>query len=133
MSKNAYQIEINKIIDKFVERISLNEGFDIAQKLLRKEIKLDGTKYKVALEILTQFFIQGHNVERTLIISRFSEMATSSLSYHLKDLINDGIIKQERIGYYKVYYFIPKVLRSALQLLILFPLKGRLVTIIIES
>jgi DNA-binding transcriptional ArsR family regulator len=120
--KNAYQIGISKITAKFVEGIALNEGFDVAQKLLRKEIKLDGTKYKVALEILTQFFIQGQNVERRFIISHFSEMASSTLSYHLKDLINDGIIKQERIGF-KVYYFIPKILRSALQLLILFPLK----------
>jgi hypothetical protein len=95
VSKNAYQIEISKKNDKFVKRIALNEEFDIAQKLLREEMKLDGTKYKVALEILTQFFIQGHNVERTLIISHFSEMATSTLSYHFKDLINDGIIKQE--------------------------------------
>ena len=118
--KNAYQNGISKIDAKLVEHVALFEGFDVAQKLLRKEIKLDGTKYKVALEILTQFFIQGHNVERTFIISHFSEMATSTLSYHLKDLIDDGIIKQERIGY-KVYYFIPKVLRSALQLLILFP------------
>jgi DNA-binding transcriptional ArsR family regulator len=120
--KNAYQVGISNINAKFVERIALNDGFGIAQKLVRKEIKLDGTKYKVVLEILAQFFIQGHNVERTLIISHFSEMTPSTLSYHLKDLINDGTIKQERIGY-KVYYFIPKVLRSALQLLILFPLK----------
>jgi hypothetical protein len=35
--------------------MALNVGFDVAQKLVRKEIKLDGTKYKVALEILIQF------------------------------------------------------------------------------
>jgi hypothetical protein len=84
VSKNAYQIKISKINDKFVKRIALNEEFDVAQKLLGEEMKLDGIKYKVAFEILTQFFIQGHNVERTVIISHFSEMATSTLSYHLK-------------------------------------------------
>jgi hypothetical protein len=116
--RNAYQIGISNINDKFVERIALNEGFDVAQKLLRNEIKLDGTKYKVALEILTQFFIQGHNVERTLIISHFSDLATSTLSYHLKDLINSGIVKQERIGY-KVFYVISRPVRSALEIMTL--------------
>ena len=116
--KNAYQIGISKISDKLVERIALNEGFDVAQKLLRKEIKLDGTKYKVALDILTEFFIQGYNVERTLIISHFSEMATSTLSYHLKDLINFGIVKQERIGY-KVFYVISRPVRTALEIMTL--------------
>jgi type II secretory pathway predicted ATPase ExeA len=116
--KNAYQIGINKINDKLVEHIALNEGYDIAQKLLRKEIKLDGTKYKVVLEILTQFFIQGHNVERTLIISHFSDLATSTLSYHLKDLINSGIVEQERIGY-KVFYVISRPVRTALEIMTL--------------
>jgi DNA-binding transcriptional ArsR family regulator len=116
--KNAYQIGISKIDAKLVEHVALNEGFDVAQKLLRKEIKLDGTKYKVALEILTQFFIQGHNVERTFIISHFSEMATSTLSYHLKDLINSGIVKQERIGY-KVFYIIARPVRTALEIMTL--------------
>ena len=116
--KNAYQIGISKINDKLVERIALNEGSDVAQKLLRKEMKLDGTKYKVALEILIQFFIEGHNVERTLIISHFSEMATSTLSYHLKDLINFGIVKQERIGY-KVFYVISRPIRTALEIMTL--------------
>ena len=116
--KNAYQIGISNINDKLVERIALNEGFDVAQKLLRNEIKLDGTKYKVALEILIQFFIEGHNVERTLIISHFSEMATSTLSYHLKDLINFGIVKQERIGY-KVFYVISRPIRTALEIMTL--------------
>jgi type II secretory pathway predicted ATPase ExeA len=116
--KNAYQIGISKINDKLVERIALNEGFDVAQKLLRKEIKLDGTKYKVALEILAQFFMQGYNVERTLIISHFSEMATSTLSYHLKDLINSGIVKQERIGY-KVFYVMSRPVRAALEIMTL--------------
>jgi type II secretory pathway predicted ATPase ExeA len=116
--KNAYQIGINKINDKSVEHIALNEGYDIAQKLLRKEIKLDGTKYKVVLEILAQFFIQGHNVERTLIISHFSDLATSTLSYHLKDLINSGIVEQERIGY-KVFYVISRPVRTALEIMTL--------------
>ena len=116
--KNAYQIGISKIDAKLVGHIALNEGFDVAQKLLRKEIKLDGTKYKVALEIITQFFMQGHNVERTLIISHFSEMATSTLSYHLKDLINSGIVKQERIGY-KVFYVIARPVRAALEIMTL--------------
>jgi type II secretory pathway predicted ATPase ExeA len=116
--KNAYQIGISKINDKLVERIALNEGSDVAQKLLRKEIRLDGTKYKVALEILMQFFIEGHNVERALIISHFSEMATSTLSYHLKDLINFGIVKQERIGY-KVFYVISRPIRTALEIMTL--------------
>jgi hypothetical protein len=124
--KNAYQIGINKIDAELVEHIALNEGFDVAQKLLRKEIKLDGTKYKVALEILTQFFIQGHNVERTLIISHFSEMATSTLSYHLKDLINSGIVKQERIGY-KVFYIIARPVRTALEIMMLPTLEAGLV------
>jgi DNA-binding transcriptional ArsR family regulator len=116
--KNAYQIGVSKINVKLVEQIAVNEGFDAAQKLLRKEIKLDGTKYKVALEILTQFFRQGHNVERTFIISRFSEMASSTLSYHLKDLTNSGILKQERIGY-KVFYVISRPVRSALEIMTL--------------
>jgi type II secretory pathway predicted ATPase ExeA len=116
--KNAYQIGISNINAKFVERIALNEGFDVAQKLVRKEIKLDGTKYKVALEILIQFFVQGDNVERTLIISHFSEMATSTLSYHLKDLINSDIVKQERIGY-KVFYVISRPVRTALEIMTL--------------
>jgi DNA-binding transcriptional ArsR family regulator len=98
--------------------MALNVGFDVAQKLVRKEIKLDGTKYKVALEILIQFFMQGHNVERTFIISHFSEMASSTLSYHLKDLINSGIVKQERIGY-KVFYVISRPVRSALEIMTL--------------
>jgi DNA-binding transcriptional ArsR family regulator len=121
--KSAYQIGINKVNKKLVERVALNEGFDISLKLRRQEIKLDGTKYNVAIEILKQFFIQGGNVERKIIISKFSDMATSTLSYHLKDLINNGIIKQERIGY-KVYYIVPKPVRSALELLILPPLEN---------
>ena len=118
--RNAYQIGV-KIIDKsIVERVVSNEGYDIASELFHQKIRLEGTKYKVAREILTQYYLSGCAVERTIIISRFSEMATSTLSYHLKDLINDGIIKQERIGF-KVYYFIPKPIRSALLLLMLSP------------
>ena len=64
-----------------------------------------------------------NGVERKNIISKFSNMATSTLSYHFKDLITDGIIKQERIGF-RVLYSIPKPVRSALQLLVLFPSSG---------
>jgi hypothetical protein len=64
---------------------------------------------------LAQFFILGHNVERTVIMSRFSDIATSTLSYHPKDLINAGIIDQQRMGY-KVFYFMPRPVRTALQI-----------------
>jgi DNA-binding transcriptional ArsR family regulator len=114
--KSAYQIGISKVNKTLVERVALNEGFDLSLQLLKKEIKLDGTKYNVAIEILSQFFIRGGNVERTTVLSRFSDMATSTLSYHLKDLINSGIIKQERIGY-KVYYVMSKPVRSALEMM----------------
>jgi hypothetical protein len=116
--KDAYQIGINTINAKLVERVASNQGYDVARKITRKEIKLDGTKYNIALEILTQFLIQGRNVERTFIISRFSDMATSTLSYHLKDLINTGVIKQERIGY-KVFYVMPRPVRTALEIMTL--------------
>jgi DNA-binding transcriptional ArsR family regulator len=117
--KTAYQIGTKTIDKSIVESVASNEGYDIALKVLHQKIKLDGTKYKIVVEILTQSYIREGSVERTIIISKFSHMAPSTLSYHLKDLINDGILKQERIGY-KVYYFIPKILRSALQLLIMF-------------
>jgi hypothetical protein len=42
-------------------------------------------------EIATQLFTQGRHIERTLVMSRFSDMATSALSSHLKDLINAGM------------------------------------------
>jgi hypothetical protein len=116
--RDAYQIGISTINANLVQRVALNEGFDVARKIIRKEIKLDGTKYNVALEILAQFFIQGHHVERTVIISRFSDMATSTLSYHLKDLINAGIIDQRRIGY-KVFYVMPRPVRTALEIMTL--------------
>jgi DNA-binding transcriptional ArsR family regulator len=45
-------------------------------------------------------------------------MATSTLSYHLKDLINAGIIDQRRIGY-KVFYVMPRPVRTALQIMTL--------------
>ena len=118
--RNAYQIGVKKIDRSFVERVVSNEGYDIALELLRRKIRLEGTKYKVVREILTQYYLSGSAVERAMIISKFSDMATSTLSYHLKDLIHDGIIKQQRIGF-KVYYSLPKSIRSALQLLILSP------------
>jgi tetratricopeptide (TPR) repeat protein len=49
--KDAYQIGISTINAKLVDRVALNEGFDVARKIARKEIKLDGTKYNIALEI----------------------------------------------------------------------------------
>jgi type II secretory pathway predicted ATPase ExeA len=118
--RNAYQIGTKKIDKDLVKRVATNDGYDTGLQLLHQEIKLEGTKYKVTIEILTQLYVRGGGVERTMVISSFSDMATSTLSYHLKDLINDGIIKQERIGY-KIYYFIPKAIRSALQLLLLSP------------
>jgi DNA-binding transcriptional ArsR family regulator len=118
--RNAYKIGVKKIDKSIVERVVSNEGYDIALSLVHRKIRLEGTKYKVLREILTQYYLSASAVERTIIISKFSEMATSTLSYHLKDLINGGIIKQERIGF-KVYYSIPKSIRSALQLLILSP------------
>ena len=116
--KDAYQIGISTINTKLVERVALNEGFDVAQKIARKEIKLDGTKYNIALEIATRFFIQGRHIERTFVMSRFSDMATSTLSYHLKDLINAGIISQKRVGY-KIFYLMPRPVRAALELMTL--------------
>jgi hypothetical protein len=95
--KDAYQIGISTINAKLVDRVALNEGFDVARKIAREEIKLVGTKYNIALEIATQFFTQGRHIERTFVISRFSDMATSTLSYHLKDLINAGIIRVQDI------------------------------------
>jgi len=122
--KNANQIGTNKVDSTIVDRVAIAEGFTTSLKLVEKqEIKLDGTKYNIAIEILTQFYINGNGVERKHIIAKFSNMATSTLAYHFKDLINDGIIKQERIGF-RVLYLISEPVRSALQLLILFP-RGR--------
>jgi hypothetical protein len=122
--KNAHQLGISKVDQTTVERVALAEGFTTSLKVVQQqEKKLDGTKYNIAIEILTQFYITGNGVERKNLIAKFSNMATSTLSYHFKDLINDGIIKQERIGF-RVLYFIPKPIRSALQLLVLFPSSG---------
>jgi hypothetical protein len=95
--RNAYQTGIKKIDKSIVEHVASNEGYDTSLQLLHQEIKLEGTKYKVVIEILTQYYVRGGGIERTIII-KFSDMAASTLSYHLKDLINDGILKQERIG-----------------------------------
>jgi hypothetical protein len=122
--KRAHQLGINKVDKTTVERVALVEGFATSLKVIQQqEKKLDGTKYNIAIEILTQFYITGNGVERKNIIAKFSNMATSTLSYHFKDLINDGIVKQERIGF-RVLYSIPKPIRSALQLLVLFPSSG---------
>ena len=122
--KSAHQLGIKKVDKTTVERVALVEGFATSLNVVQQqEKKLDGTKYYIAIEILIQFYITGNGVERKNIISKFSNMATSTLSYHFKDLINDGIIKQERIGF-RVLYSIPKPVRSALQLLVLFPSSG---------
>lgn len=122
--KSAHQLGIKKVDKTTVERVALVEGFATSLNVVQQqEKKLDGTKYNIAIEILIQFYITGNGVERKNIISKFSNMATSTLSYHFKDLINDGIIKQERIGF-RVLYSIPKPVRSALQLLVLFPSSG---------
>jgi ATPase family associated with various cellular activities (AAA) len=122
--KSAHQLGINKVDKTTVERVALVEGFATSLKVTQQqEKKLDGTKYNIAIEILTQFYLTGNGVERKNVIAKFSNMATSTLSYHFKDLINDCIIKQERIGF-RVLYSIPKPIRSALQLLVLFPSSG---------
>ncbi len=43
-------------------------------------------------------------------------MARSTLAYHFKDLINENIIKQDRIGL-RVYYTIQKPIRCAVELI----------------
>jgi DNA-binding transcriptional ArsR family regulator len=123
--KNVYQTGRKKVDKDTVERVASYEGYDVALKLVRQQVKLVGTKYRIAAEILTQFYIRGGGgsggVERTIIMSKFSHMAPSTISYHFKDLIDDGILKQERIGN-GVFYYIAKPVRSALQLLIMFSL-----------
>jgi hypothetical protein len=97
-----------------VDRVAFVEGFTTSLKLVEKqEIKLDNTKYNIVIEILTQFYINRNGVERKNIIAKFSNMATSTLAYHFKDLINDDIRKQECIGF-RALYFISEQVRSAL-------------------
>ena len=43
-------------------------------------------------------------------------MARSTLAYHFKDLINENVIQQDRIGL-RVYYTIQKPVRCALELI----------------
>jgi hypothetical protein len=114
--KMAYQANINKIEKKIIERVAYIEGFTLAKKIIDRNLNLDGTKYKILVEILRQYYIDGERVERKKIISQFSNMARSTLAYHFKDLINENIIKQDRIGLL-VYYTIPKPIRCALELI----------------
>jgi hypothetical protein len=112
----AYQANINKIERKIIERVAYIEGFTLAKKIVDRNLNLDGTKYKILVEILRQYYINGERVERKKIISQFSNMARSTLAYHFKDLINENIIKQDRIGL-RVYYTIQKPIRCALELI----------------
>jgi len=114
--KMAYQANLNKIEQKIIERVAYIEGFTLAKKIVERNLNLDGTKYKILIEILRQYYIDGERVERKKIISKFSNMARSTLAYHFKDLINDNIIKQDRIGL-RVYYTIQKPIRCALELI----------------
>lgn len=43
-------------------------------------------------------------------------MARSTLAYHFKDLINENVIQQDRIGL-RVYYTLQKPIRCALELI----------------
>ena len=114
--KMAYQANLNKIEKKIIERVANIEGFTLAKKIVERNLNLDGTKYKILIEILRQYYIDGERVERKKIISQFSNMARSTLAYHFKDLINENIIKQDRIGL-RVYYTIQKPIRCALELI----------------
>ncbi|HZL24434.1 MAG TPA: helix-turn-helix domain-containing protein [Nitrososphaeraceae archaeon] len=114
--KTAYQANTNKIEKRLIQRIADIEGFTLAKKIVDRNLNLDGTKYKILVEILRQYYIDGERAERKKIISKFSNMARSTLAYHFKDLINENVIKQDRIGL-RVYYTLQKPIRCALELI----------------
>ena len=114
--KTAYQASINKIERRLIKRVADSEGFTLAKKIVDRNLNLDGTKYKIIVEILRQYYIDGERAERKKIISQFSHMARSTLAYHFKDLINENVIQQDRIGL-RVYYTIQKPVRCALELI----------------
>jgi DNA-binding transcriptional ArsR family regulator len=85
-----------------------------ARTILNGETKLDGTKFDIALAALREFYQFGE-IRRSRLLDIFSDLSRSTLAYHFKDLVKEGILIPDKLGF-RILYRIPKPVRCALEM-----------------
>ena len=100
------------LITRIADMLLYSQGVRIADG----QIRLEGTKAEIAWEALRELYLRGE-VRRGWIVEVFAEnLARSTLSYHLRDLVEDQILIPARFGF-RMHYKVARPVRAALQIL----------------
>jgi len=110
----ASGIGVSHVGKGLADRVASILHYGRALAIAQGEAKLEGTKAEIALEALREFYLKGE-IRRGWIVSEFSDLARSTLAYHLRDLVGSDILLPERLGF-RMRYRIARPVRSALQI-----------------
>jgi DNA-binding transcriptional ArsR family regulator len=111
--KSCSEMDLHMITTDLVVRIAELHGYDVGVKVLKTEIRFDGTKERILKHILAESTVRRVFAKS---VAMALDLRPSALSYHMHDLVSRKIINFEREGL-RVYYSITQPVTNALEVL----------------
>jgi DNA-binding transcriptional ArsR family regulator len=111
--KSCSEMDMVMITTDLVMRIVELHGYDVGVKVLKMEIRFDGTKERILKHILAESTVRRVFAKSVALAL---DLRPSALSYHMHDLVSKKMITFEREGL-RVYYSITHPVAYALEVL----------------